>query len=180
MQTDVSQNRSARKWTRSELATRAAWTLVHPFFAFSPRLLWGWRRMMLRTFGAKIGNNVHVFPSVRILIPWTLDIGDDVAVGDRVTLYALGSISIGARATVSQGAHLCAGTHDWRDPSMPLVKPPIHIGADAWICADAFIGPGVTIGKRAIVGARAVAVQDVPDGKIAVGNPARIVSARDG
>lgn len=97
------------------------------------------------------------------------------AVGDRAILYALGPISIGERATISQGAHLCAGTHDLRDPARPLLKLPIRIGDDAWICADAFIGPGVTIGRGAVAGACAVIVKDVGEDCIVAGNPARLI-----
>ncbi|MDB5569435.1 MAG: hypothetical protein JWN93_618, partial [Hyphomicrobiales bacterium] len=121
----------------------------------------------------------RIYPSVRIMIPWNLDIGDYALVGPCVTLYALGPIAIGAQACVSQNAHLCAGTHDYRDPLMPLVKAPIEIGPSAWICADAFIGPGVRVGARAIVGARAVAMKDVPEGMIVAGNPAVALRPRD-
>ena len=144
----------------------------------SPRQIWGWRRFLLRLTGAKIGRNAHIFPNVKITIPWNLSIGDDAAVGDGVTLYALGPITIGERATISQGAHLCAGTHDYRDPAMPLLKLPIDVGADTWICADAFIGPGTVIGSSVIVGARAVVVSDVADEMIVAGNPAREIRPR--
>lgn len=160
------------------MAGRVAWALVHPAFAFSPRPLWGWRRAMLRAFGATVGREVQVHPTVRITIPWNLSIGDDSAVGDGVILYALGPTAIGARTTISQGAHLCAGTHDWRDPTMPLIKPPVSIGSDAWICADAFVGPGVTVGDAAILGARAVVMKDVGSGVIVAGNPARPIGTR--
>jgi putative colanic acid biosynthesis acetyltransferase WcaF len=134
--------------------------------------------MLLRAFGAKVGANVHVFPTVRIFIPWNLDLGAQCALGDRATIYTLGRIVIGPRATISQNAHLCAGSHDYRRHDMPLLKPPIEIGADAWVCADAFIGPGVTIGDGAVVGARAVAVRDISPWTVAVGNPARVIGVR--
>jgi putative colanic acid biosynthesis acetyltransferase WcaF len=140
--------------------------------------LWGWRRALLRLFGARIGREVHIYPSVRIAIPWNLAIGDQSAVGDRAILYALGPITLGKRVTVSQGAHLCAGTHDYRDPAMPLRKPPIVIGREAWICADAFVGPGVHIGVRAIVGARCVVMKNVAPDAIMIGNPARLLRPR--
>ena len=175
---DVERNRSGRKWSHREQIGRVLWALAWPLFALSPRPLWGWRRFLLRLFGAKVGRNAHIYPSVRITIPWNLTIGKLVAIGDRVIVYALGPISIGARATISQGAHLCAGTHGWRDPDMPLLKPPIAIGEDVWVCADAFIGPGVTIGENAIVGARAVAMRDVGEGQIVIGNPARVSGVR--
>jgi putative colanic acid biosynthesis acetyltransferase WcaF len=176
---DVVSNRQARKWTRREQAGRVLWGLARPLFAWSPRPLWGWRRFILRLFGARIGKQAHIFPNVKITIPWNLDIGDHAGIGDHVILYALGPIRIGRMATVSQGAHLCAGTHDYRDPTMPLLKPPIIIGEAAWVCADAFIGPGVTVGSHAIVGARAVAMKDVAPDVIVAGNPARIVRERE-
>ncbi len=132
----------------------------------------------MRLFGARIGKHVHIYPNVKITIPWNLDIGDYAGVGDHVILYALGPISIGKAATVSQGAHLCAGTHDYHDAAMPLLKVPIEIGDNAWICADAFLGPGVSVGEGAIVGARAVVVKNVDQADIVAGNPARLVKKR--
>lgn len=178
-QVDVGANRATRKWSRRAQGARVLWALARPLFALSPRPLWGWRRALLRLFGAEVGRAVHVYPSVRITMPWHLVLDEGCAVGDRAILYALGPIRIGARATVSQGAHLCAGTHDWRDPARPLLKPPVTIGADAWICADAFVGPGVTVGPGAIAGARAVVMKDVPADAIVAGNPARRIGTRE-
>lgn len=178
-QIDVSANRSARKWTRREQAGRVLWALTVPLFRLSPRPFWGWRRAILRAFGAKVGRNVHVYPTARITIPWNLTLGEGCAVGDRAIIYALGPISLGPRATVSQYAHLCAGSHDWRDPAMPLTRPLIAIGADVWVCADVFVGPGVTVGDGAILGARAVVVRDVGPRTIVAGNPASVVGTRD-
>jgi putative colanic acid biosynthesis acetyltransferase WcaF len=172
---DVHANRSSRKWSRKEQAGRILWALAWPLFRLSPRPLWGWRRGLLRFFGARVGREVHIYATVRIIIPWHLNLNEGCAVGDRAILYALGPISIGKRATISQGAHLCAGTHDLRDPARALLKPPIDIGDDSWICADAFIGPGVTIGKGAVIGARAVVVRDVGEECIVAGNPARLL-----
>jgi putative colanic acid biosynthesis acetyltransferase WcaF len=176
---DVTANRRARKWSNWELLGRIGWALVHPLFAWSPRPLWGWRRWLLRRFGARIGADVHIYPTARITIPWNLTVGDQSAIGDRVIVYALGPIRLGRRVTVSQGAHLCAGTHDLTLPDRPLLKPPITIDDDAWICADAFIGPGIVVGERAIVGARAVAMKDVPAHATVVGNPARPIQRKD-
>lgn len=175
---DVAANRRAQKWTPREKIGRILWDMAYPLFAFSPRPLWAWRRALLRLFGARIGKDVHIYPSVRIAIPWNLEIGDEAGVGDSAFLYSLGRIHIGAQATVSQRAHLCAGTHDYSDPALPLLKIPIVIGARTWICAEAFVGPGVSVGELAIVGARAVATKDVGAQEIVAGNPARFVKFR--
>lgn len=175
---DVSANRAALKYGRCTQIARVLWAFAHPLFAWSPRIFWGWRRMLLRAFGARIGRDVHVYPNVRITMPWNVEIRDGAAVGDRVILYALGPILIGPRATVSQNAHLCAGSHDLDRADRPLLTPPIIIGADAWVAADAFIGPGVAVGDAAVVGARAVAMRDVADGHVVAGNPAKVLRNR--
>lgn len=175
----IEQNRGAQKWSRRELVGRLLWGLVWPAFRFSPRPLWGWRRFMLRVFGAKVGIQVHLHPSARVYIPWNLKIGDWSSVGFDVLLYNLGPLNIGSRSTISQRAHLCGGTHDYRDPTMPLVKSTITIGDDSWVCADAFVGPGVVVGNRSIVAARSVVIKDVPDETMVGGNPARKLGTSD-
>lgn len=176
---NIAANRAARKWSRKQMLGRAFWeTIGAPLFAWSPRALWGWRRFVLQRFGAEIGRDVHIHPAARIAVPWNLAIGDEAAVGDGAIIYNLGMITIGPRATISQHAHLCAGSHDHRKVGFDLIKPPINIGEEAWICADAFIGPSVTVGRLAIVGARAVAMRDVAEKAIVVGNPARVVGRR--
>ncbi|WP_019956577.1 acetyltransferase [Yoonia vestfoldensis] len=171
---DISANRRARNWSAKAQVARILWGLCQPLFRFSPRPFWVWRVWLLRLFGARIGREVHIHPTVRITIPWHLHIEDQAAVGDRAILYALGPIHIGPRATVSQNAHLCAGSHDWRDPARRLLRPAIVIGPDAWVCADAFVGPGVVIGAGAILGARGVALSDLPARHIGQGNPMQI------
>lgn len=177
-QLDVAGNRRAQKWTLREQTGRVCWGLIQPLFTWSPRPLWGWRRFLLRIFGAKIGRGVHVFPTVRITMPWNLSVGDESAIGDRATIYALGIIEIGAKVTISQGAHLCAGTHDYRERQMPLVKGRICIGNGVWLCADAFVGPFVTIGELSVVGARAVVMRNVATRHIVAGNPAQQIGSR--
>jgi putative colanic acid biosynthesis acetyltransferase WcaF len=175
---DMEVNRRARKYAPREQVLRILWVLARPAFRFSPRPFFAWRRLLLRLFGARVGAAVNVYGSAVITMPWNLDIGDSSAIGEGALIYNLGRVSIGSRVTVSQRAHLCAGTHDHTRRDMQLLKPPISVENDAWICADAFVGPGVTVGAGAVVGARAVAVKDVPAWTVVVGNPARSVGPR--
>ncbi len=134
---------------------------------------------MLRVFGAKIGKNVHIYPSVIIAIPWNLKIGCYVAIGDGVNLYSLGLIDISDSVTISQRAHLCGGSHDYTVSSMPLLKLPITIEKGVWVCAEAFVGPGVVIGQGSVVSARCVVMRDIPENVVAIGNPFILKSKRD-
>ena len=176
---DIAACRNQRPYTRAEYLARALWALATPLFRFSPRPLFGWRRMILRLFGAKVGEDAHIYPTARVYLPWNLTIGAQASIGEWALIYNLGPVTVGEKATISHRAHVCAGTHDYRDATLPLLRLPIHIGAQAWICADAFVGPGISIGEGAIVGAAAVAVNDVPPWTIVAGNPARTIKRRE-
>ncbi|MBB4062416.1 putative colanic acid biosynthesis acetyltransferase [Salinibacter ruber] len=178
-QLDIAENRSAHKYEWSEIVRRVLWGAGAVLFRWTPRLLYGVRNTLLRLFGAEIGKNVRIHPSATIYFPWNVSIDDWSSVGEDAMIYNLGPIEIGERVTVSQRAHLCAGTHDATDPAMPLQKPPISVGDQAWVCADAFVGPGVTVEEGAVVGARAVVVKDVEAWTIVGGNPARPLRDRE-
>ncbi|MBS0231492.1 MAG: putative colanic acid biosynthesis acetyltransferase [Proteobacteria bacterium] len=178
MSLDIDRARSARPYSRREYLGRVLWALATPLFHWSPRPLFGWRNMLLRVFGAKVGRGVHVDPGARIEIPWMLTLGDHAAIGAGVWVYNLGPIRIGARATVSHRAHLCGGSHDYADPTLPLLRTGLVVGEDAWICSDAFVGPGVAVGEGAVVGAAAVVTRDVEPWRVVAGNPARVVKQR--
>ncbi|MGA8260840.1 MAG: hypothetical protein WB783_11550 [Arenicellales bacterium] len=165
-------------YSRSEYLGRILWGLVFPAFRFSPRPFFAWRAWLLRSFGAKVGTGAHVYPGALITIPWNLELGDEASIADEALIYNLGLVSIGSRATISHRAHLCAGTHDYEDPTLPLERAPIRIGAEAWVCAQALVGPGVNVGEGAVVGAGAVVMEDVPAWHVVRGNPAKFVKER--
>ena len=155
------------------------WAFVYTFL-FRPSFhnLYGYRALLLRCFGAKLGRNVRIRRTARIEIPWNVELADNVSVGDHAILYSLGKITIGRWSFVSQYAHLCAGTHDQTTRTYPLLRLPITLGEDVWVAADAFVGPGVTVGDRTVVGARASAFADLPSDVVAVGNPAKPLKPR--
>jgi putative colanic acid biosynthesis acetyltransferase WcaF len=105
--------------------------------------------------------------------------GRNSCLGDGVIVYSLGKILIGDRVSISQYAHLCAGTHDYNDKDMPLLRLPITIENDVWLAAGSFVGPNVTVGEGAILGARSVAMRDLDPWTIYNGNPAVIRRTRD-
>ncbi|QDU32294.1 Maltose O-acetyltransferase [Poriferisphaera corsica] len=166
-------------YTRKEYLMRALWGVVYWIgFRWSPVRCYGYRRFLLRLFGCEITGRAGVRRSVRITHPWKLKVGDWSMIGDGVTVYNLGEVRIGEHTVVSQHVHLCAGTHNYRERNLPLMRSEIVIGDGVWLCADAFVGPGVEVGDNAVVGARAVVVKDVGDGDVVGGNPAKVVGRR--
>jgi putative colanic acid biosynthesis acetyltransferase WcaF len=160
-------------------AGRVAWSAVY-FIGFrpSPRLMYGWRRMLLRCFGASIGRNARLDPSIRIWAPWNLDIGEEASLGPNVDCFSVSPIRIGAHATVSQETFLCTASHDMNDPHMRLTHALIQVEDEAWVCARAYIGPGVTVGRGAVVAACSVVTRPVAPWTIVAGNPARSLGPR--
>jgi putative colanic acid biosynthesis acetyltransferase WcaF len=149
------------------------WQLVQAtLFNWSPQPAYVWRRWLLRLFGAKVGRRAIIRQTVRVTYPWKASFGDHCMIGDHVEIYSLAPISIGHDAVVSQRSYLCAGTHDYRDVTFPLVGRPIVIEDQAWVATDCFVAPGVTIGRGAIVAARSTVLSDVPAGVIVAGSPA--------
>lgn len=156
-----------------------AWWIVQALiFHPSPQVFYGWRRFLLRLFGAKIGRGVLIRPTAVITYPWKVSIGNWSWIGDHVTLYSLGEITIGESAVVSQQSYICTGSHDFTRPTFDLYAVPIHIESESWIAARVFVGPGVTVHRGALVGACSVVLKDVPAGMICAGNPLKILRPR--
>jgi putative colanic acid biosynthesis acetyltransferase WcaF len=158
---------------------RVMWGAVRVIlFRPSPRILHVWRRILLRLFGARIGTGVRINPSVKIWVPWNLEMDDYSILGDYVDCYDLTKIKIGANSLVSQYTFLCTGTHDYELQSFPTRSKPITIGEGVWVAADVFVAPGVKIGDGAVVGARANVFKDVAPYAIVGGSPARFIKWR--
>lgn len=172
--------RHVSPWTAREKIGRLLWAMVQAtLFKWSLHNMYGWRAFLLKTFGAKLSRDVRIRRTARIEVPWNLECAENCSIGDHAIVYNLGPIKMGKFVTISQYAHLCAGTHDARNRRMLLLRPPITLGDDVWIAADAFVGPGVTVGDRTILGARSSAFSDLPPDAICVGSPAKQIGNRE-
>jgi len=153
---------------------RAAFQLAWVLLArWTPPMWQRWRVLVVNAFGARVHASANIAASARIWFPPNLVMAESACLGPRTICYCMARIEIGAHAVVSQGAHLCAGTHDIDDPAFTLVTQPISIGARAWVASDAFVGPGVVMGEGAVLGARAVSFSSLAPWTVHVGNPAR-------
>ena len=158
---------------------RAFWNVVWlVFYRPSPKIFHGWRRLLLRLFGAKIGHGACPHPSAKIWAPWNLEMGEHSCLSQNVDCYCVGRITIGAHATVSQYSYLCTASHDYEDSYMPLTTAPIRIGNSAWVAADVYIGPSVTVGDGAVVGTRSTVLKDVAPWTVVAGHPAHFIKHR--
>jgi putative colanic acid biosynthesis acetyltransferase WcaF len=142
------------------------------------KLASGWRSQLLRLFGARVQGRPFLANTARVKMPWNLEIADRACISPGVEIYNLGPCVIGARASVTQYAYLCGGTHELSDPTLPLIVGRIEVGADAFVGARSMILPGVSVGIGAVVGAGSVLTKDVPAWMVFAGNPAREIGRR--
>lgn len=131
-----------------------------------------WFKFWLKLFGAEIPSTSTIYNSAKIYRPNNLVMGEYSTISDNVNFYNVARIIVGSNTIISQGAYLCAASHDYKSEDFTLLKSPIVIGSNSWIAAEAFIGPGVKIGDRVIVAARSVVVKDIENNSLVVGNPA--------
>ena len=160
-------------------AKEIAWYFIKMIFFLSafpyPNAL---KKMLLKLFGAKIGNGVVIKPRVNIHFPWKLRIGNHVWIGEEVFILNFEKIEIGNQVCVSQRAFLCGGNHDYRDPSMPYRNGPIVLQDGCWIGAGCFVGPNVTVGIDTIVSAGTVVTKSLAGNGIYKGNPITYLKPR--
>jgi putative colanic acid biosynthesis acetyltransferase WcaF len=162
----------------SALIVQMWWLVQATAFRWSPQFLYGFRRQLLRMFGASVGERVLIRPTVKVTYPWKVTIEDDAWIGDDVTLYSLGEIIIGHDAVISQKSYLCTGSHDTQSSSFDIFSKPIVIGPMAWIATDVFVAPGITVGEGTVVGVRSTVLKDLPAYMVCFGNPAAPVKSR--
>ncbi|SDG18829.1 putative colanic acid biosynthesis acetyltransferase [Paraburkholderia phenazinium] len=156
---------------RSAVVVQLWWLTQATLFRLSPQFLYGWRSMLLRLFGARVGRGVKIRPAATVTYPWKFEIGDFSWVGDDAVIYCLGDVKIGRNAVVSQRSYLCAGDHDPASVAFEIRGRPIVIEDEAWVCADVFVAPGVTIARGAVIGARSSVFKDMPSDMICTGHP---------
>lgn len=104
-------------------------------------------------------------------IVWGMDIGEESRISLKARLdytYPRG-VHIGRYTTVAFGAIIMSHDFIYNRHADTRIGERCHIGANS------IIYPGVKIGNGCIIAAGAVVTHDIPEGSIAVGNPARIV-----
>jgi putative colanic acid biosynthesis acetyltransferase WcaF len=163
---------------RSAVYVQFWWIIQSAIIKPLPQFCYGIRRLLLQAFGAKIGTGVKIRPGVDVTYPWKVVIGDYSWIGEGVTLYSLGPISIGSHTVISQDSYICAADHDYSHVSFPIRARPVEIGDQVWIASDVWVGPGVKVADGVVVGARSTVIQDLPAGTVCMGTPCKPLKRR--
>jgi len=158
---------------------RAVWnTTWFMLAAWTPPPFHIWRNLILRLFGADLQPSSRVYGSTKVWYPPHLKMGSNSVIGPNANCYCMDRIEIGNNSVISQGAHLCTGTHDIKSPHFQLQTRPILIEDNVWIATDSFIGPGVNVKAGVVVGACSALFTDTVSYGVYRGNPAQLIKMR--
>jgi serine acetyltransferase len=162
------------------------------------------RRACVRAMARSMGHGVTIKPNVTLIHPETMEIGDNVFLGERAVLqgrfdgtFVIGrgswlgphsysdgrALIIGEYVALGPGAMVLGASHTGLPTDVPFIKTdqeilPVHVEDWADIGANAVLMPGITVGKGCVVGAGAVATRDVPEFSKVAGVPARVIGWR--
>lgn len=159
---------------------RLIWNIVKVFLfrPFVSNYFNGWRKLLLKLFGAKIGGHSIIYASANIWMPCNLEIGERCCIGPDTFIYNPEKIVLGNKVVISQYSYLCGGSHDINTLSLDFISAPIIIKDFSWVCADCFVMMGVTIEEGCVLGARSSLFKNTEPWSIYGGMPAKFIKKR--
>ncbi|TWR27948.1 colanic acid biosynthesis acetyltransferase WcaF [Mucilaginibacter achroorhodeus] len=178
-QTDLSKYNNHPYRPGANAFKRLLWYYVNIIFINSAWLpVSGFRILLLKVFGARIGKVVRLKPRVNIKYPWHLQIGDNCWIGEGVWIDNLTTVTLGNNVCLSQGAVLQTGSHNYKKSTFDLIIGPITLEDGAWIGQNSIVNKGVVVGSHAILTSGSVTTKNLDAYAIYQGNPAIKVRAR--
>lgn len=164
-------------------------TIYHPHLQLGANVFIGDRTVIFQVENGgavEIGDRVHLHQDICIETGdgGSLKIGKNSHIQPRCQFSAYqGAIAIGSGVQIAPNCAFYPYDHGIA-PNIPIQQQPLQtkggilIEDDVWLGFGVIVLDGVRIGKGAVVGAGAVVTRDVPEGAIALGVPARVVSMR--
>ncbi len=133
---------------------------------------------MLKELLGKTGETLFIEPPFHCDYGWNIEVGENFFANYNLTILDVGKVTIGKNAQIAPNVSIYTAGHpihpDSRNSGYEYGIP-ITIGDNVWIGGSTVILPGVTIGNNVVIGAGSVVSKDIPDNKIAVGNPCRVI-----
>ncbi len=150
---------------------------IYDFNQLSPKLNESVPEMLKKIIG-KTGENIWIEAPFHCDYGWNIEVGENFFANYNLTILDVAKVTIGKNVQIAPNVSIYTAGHpihpDTRNTGYEYGIP-ITIGDNVWIGGNAVILPGVTIGNNVVIGAGSVVSKDIPDNKIAMGNPCKIV-----
>lgn len=151
---------------------------------FPPVALYGEHAMVIgkhTLIGPNVALSVGMGPGQELIGERMLRIGDHTLIGRGCSIACHFDIEIGDDVFFAPNVYVTDQNHTNVDPTIGVGRQfapekPVVIGSRSWLATNVVVTPGVTIGEGVTVGANSVVTTDLPDGCVAVGAPARVIS----
>ncbi|MBS7310419.1 acyltransferase [Treponema sp.] len=143
-----------------------------------PSSCFGYRRFILKMMNVKISKNAKVNSGFRIYGPGKIEIKDNAWIGQNVHIYTGGFVNVTICENVQVGPETIfnclthqVGSKD--DRAGECIHHDLTVGKGTWIgCRSTILCS--KIGSGCVIGAGSVVLEDVPENKLAAGNPAAV------
>ncbi len=114
-----------------------------------------------------------------------ITLGDHVNIGFYSEIFSASSVTVGRHGLFAAYTYLVGGGHEFESTERPVLEQArsskgIALADNVWLGAGVKVLDGVRIGSNVVVGAGAVVTEDLPEGAVAAGLPARVIRRRDG
>lgn len=156
----------------------------------------------------KLGKNVKIYETAKIVKPEVIEIGDFSEIDDFTFIFGGNGIKIGRYVHISRfvsiigggelylgdytvladGARILTGSDTYHGGyRMSTVLPPkqrnvkvsfVRIEKDAFVGTNTVVHPGVKIGEGAIIGSNSLVLKDIEAWTINVGSPCKVIGKR--
>ncbi len=124
--------------------------------------------------GAIIRDMVEIGDNAVIMMGAIINIGAVIGSGTMIDMGAV----LGGRAIVGKNCHIGAGVV-LAGVVEPASAKPVVVEDDVLIGANAVVIEGVRVGRGSVVAAGSVVIEDVPEGVVVGGVPARVLKKKD-
>ena len=144
----------------------------------------GFKRRLYRWAGVKVGEDVRICSSARIIGAGNLAIGDHTWIGPQCLLISSSSVVIGDHCNLAPRVMLVTGSHEIDLNGVSIagkgLNESIGIGSGTWLCAGAIVLGGTAIGKKSILAAGSVAKGEYGELELLAGSLAKVVKKLEG
>jgi acetyltransferase-like isoleucine patch superfamily enzyme len=159
-----------------------------------PDIIWTYWRLFFRSTMIKLcQKKFHSFGSSSEIRPGAYVVGcSQISIGERVIIRPgtmfhgesntlANTIIVEDEVLIGCGVHIYVENHQFSNPNQLIAEQghslamQVRLKKGCWIGANAILLPGVQIGENSVIGAGSIVTKSVPDGVVAVGNPAKVV-----